>query len=105
MSDKQMRMRQALLALYLQVPEEVAKDVMNVVMDAVGELESQISAERQKCKEDVCMHCGKRTPQVNPIPMGPNSAGNWVHDDHGTPRLCGASAIFSRERFEKGKQQ
>jgi len=35
-------MRQALVALYLEVPGEVAKDVTNAVMDAIEELEAKI---------------------------------------------------------------
>lgn len=42
MTPKQMRMRQALMALYLEAPGEVAKDVTNAVMDAIDELEAKI---------------------------------------------------------------
>lgn len=37
MTQKQIKLRGALLALYLEVPSEVAQSVTNVVMDAVGE--------------------------------------------------------------------
>lgn len=50
MSTKQLRMRQALMALYIQVPEEVAKDVTNAVMDAVGEMEADIERLEQDRK-------------------------------------------------------
>lgn len=43
MSPKQLRMRQGLMALYVQVPEEIAKDITNVVMDAVDESDKDIN--------------------------------------------------------------
>lgn len=58
---------------------------------------------RQECKEDVCMYCGGRSPQYFKRAVGPNDAGNWVHNPvtgyAGQTVLCKASAIFARERY------
>lgn len=49
---------------------------------------------------DVCMYCGKRAPGAGPA-TGPNEAGNYVHLQQGyPPRLCAATSIHSRIRFE-----
>lgn len=42
MSEKQIRMRKALLALYLEVPEKVASEIDASVTEAVAELEAEI---------------------------------------------------------------
>ena len=43
------------MALYIQVPSEVAQDVTNVVMDAIGELEK--AASDAKGEMDACHKC------------------------------------------------
>lgn len=66
-----------------------------------------MNQEREMCKRDVCMYCAGRCPGYNSTPDGPNDAGNWTHAHRSVARgedrkLCLASAIFARERFEKG---
>lgn len=78
------------------------------------EVESEaITAERDACKRDVCTYCGGRGPTHKTSVIGPNEAGNYVHEptrgyaSKGSgdgPRLCDATAIFIRERYEAAKK-
>lgn len=67
-----------------------------------------VQIERDACKKDVCAACGGRAPQWEQNPVGPNSAGNWIHRMRGQPNaemLCVASGIFSRELFLKVRRE
>lgn len=70
-------------------------------------------AERDKCKRDVCMYCAGHVPTHEREVVGPNEARNYVHMPTGAhtkggqlerlSRLCIASSIFLRERFENSR--
>jgi hypothetical protein len=70
-------------------------------------LEDVRQSERELCKRDVCMYCGGRALGYERAPVGPNSAGNWVHSATAAvfknSVLCVASSIFARENYEQRK--
>lgn len=63
--------------------------------------------ERERCAKDVCMYCGGCCPTHETQVEGPNSAGNYTHRPRsgyavggGGPRLCNATSLWSRHRYE-----
>lgn len=67
------------------------------------EEDRKLAIERMVCAREVCPQCGGRSPQYVRRPVGPNTAGNWVHATTNAPFgtllfvLCAASQIWHRD--------
>lgn len=71
---------------------------------------SRIDEVWRQCAEDICTYCGGRGPTHHREVVGPNEAGNYVHEptrdyasSGGGLRLCSASPIFSRTALQAAR--
>lgn len=62
---------------------EVDKAIQKALSGALDSVSKIKQAERDKCRNDVCMYCGGRALGYNRTPTGPNDAGNYIHTSNG----------------------